>query len=668
VLKKFLLFCIPFLSFSQSDEIKDVFPLLVVDSPPLFNNCLNFEESEQIKCFEESINNHISDNLIFPEESFDSKEGGRVFVNFTYDKKGSISDINVKGPNENLENEVTRVIKLLPDLFPAKKDGKDVAVSYALPVDFFLLTQFNNNEITIKKGSNIYESADNRSKVVFFTTNETILNASMKGDFWLTELNTEGTYLGYVYKDDVIEINNTKKSNYLFKEPILSNTSTTTSNSLVLNEPKKNDKLDTLILKNNIVSKEEENRPLSKVQLDQLKLDSDLDNLDYFEQKLNNQQEINRKVDGFNNSDLYYTKALKVFIKILKDEIDIKYTLLSIENPEAFKNSIYEVKKIKTSQKKVQKLRNRNNYISNQFIQKNFFSYPDDSNILRLNELIDGLKKMEYAISPDIKINNIIAKKENNLSNIQKDKLLEDENNEITKIDDNSVKETNFEDEPEVDKIYGAYSTIDNTWIEIPKEQIKIQEPKVDIISDQPKVNIEKEELKVNIEEEEPRVNIIKEEPKEDIKNDLNINKSTTSSELDVEEAKEKLKQLTSLYNQDLITKDLYDESSKRFKKIIQSKTQVNVDQAKEKLKQLTSLYNQDLISKDLFEESSKELKLLIEVDAVNRLKLRETPDITGEEALVRLKTLKTLFDQGLIDKETYDSSSEILKKIILEN
>ena len=128
----------------------------------------------------------------------------------------------------------------------------------------------------------------------------------------------------------------------------------------------------------------------------------------------------------------------------------------------------------------------------------------------------------------------------------------------------------------------------------------------------------------MNIEEEEPRVNIIKEEPKEDIKNDLNINKSTTSSELDVEEAKEKLKQLTSLYNQDLITKDLYDESSKRFKKIIQSKTQVNVDQAKEKLKQLTSLYNQDLISKDLFEESSKELKLLIEVDAVNRLKLRE--------------------------------------------
>ena len=326
MLKKFLLLCIPFLSFSQSDEIKDVFPLLVVDSPPLFNNCLNFEESEQIKCFEESINNHISDNLIFPEESFDSKEGGRVFVNFTYDKKGSISDINVKGPNENLENEVTRVIKLLPDLFPAKKDGKDVAVSYALPVDFFLLTQFNNNEITIKKGSNIYESADNRSKVVFFTTNETILNASMKGDFWLTELNSEGTYLGYVYKDDVIEINNTKKSNYLFKEPILSNTSTTTSNSLVLNEPKKNDKLDTLILKNNIVSKEEENRPLSKVQLDQLKLDSDLDNLDYFEQKLNNQQEINRKVDGFNNSDLYYTK-MAIDLEFMKRNYLVSPTL-----------------------------------------------------------------------------------------------------------------------------------------------------------------------------------------------------------------------------------------------------------------------------------------------------------------------------------------------------
>ena len=89
---------------------------------------------------------------------------------------------------------------------------------------------------------------------------------------------------------------------------------------------------------------------------------------------------------------------------------------------------------------------------------------------------------------------------------------------------------------------------------------------------------------------------------------------------------------------------------------------------AKEKLKQLTSLYNQDLISKELYEESSTKFKLIIEIDSINKLKSLEIPDITDDEALERLKTLKSLYDQELIDKETYDSSTEILKKIILGN
>ena len=709
-MKKFLLFCIPFLSFSQSNEIKDVFPLLVVDSPPLFNNCLNFEESEQIKCFKESVNNHISTNLIFPEESFDTREGGRVFVNFTYDKKGSVSDINVKGPNENLENEVTRVIKLLPDLFPAKKDGKDVAVSYALPVDFFLLTQFNNNEITIKKGSNIYESADTRSKSIFFTTNETILNATMRGDFWLTELNAEGTYLGYVYKDDVIEINNTNKSEYAVKEPILSKTLITdSSNTIIFNEIKKNNILDTLTLKNNIVSRKEENLPLSKIQLAQLKLDSDLDNLDYFEQKLNNQQEINRKIDGFNNSDLYYTNALKVFIKILKDDIDIKYTLLSIDNPEAFKNSIYELKKVKTSQKKVQKLKNRNKYITNQFIQKNFYSYPDDSNIIRLNELIDGLKKLEYVIDTDVEIFNLINK--NNLSNITRNEIGEKEESEIIISDDliedgnlNNTVQINSPTELYVKKTvvndYGisglrsetkeVYQKIQNTpdrrnikTTIVKPSQENIVEKNNDNKVSQENIVEKNNDNKVSRENYQVSVNEAKEKFKQLtslynqdlISKELYDESSTkfkeiiqSESQVSVDEAKEKLKQLASLYNQDLISKELYEESSTKFKEIIQSESQVSVDEAKEKLKQLASLYNQDLISKELYEESSTKFKLIIEIDSINKLKSLEIPDITDDEALERLKTLKSLYDQELIDKETYDSSTEILKKIIIGN
>ena len=298
---------------------------------------------------------------------------------------------------------------------------------------------------------------------------------------------------------------------------------------------------------------------------------------------------------------------------------------------------------------------------------------------------------------------------------------------------------------PEVDKIYGAYSIIDNNWIEIPKEQIKIQEPKV-IISDDliedgnlnntvqinspTELNVKKtvvndygisglrtetkevyqkiqntpdrrnikttivkpsqeniveknNDNKVSLENYQVSVNEAKEKFKQLtslynqdlISKELYEESSTkfkeiiqSESQVSADEAKEKLKQLTSLYNQDLISKELYEESSTKFKEIIQSESQVSVDEAKEKLKQLTSLYNQDLISKELYEESSTKFKLIIEIDSINKLKSPEIPDITDDEALERLKTLKSLYDQELIDKETYDSSTEILKKIILGN
>ncbi|MBC8396905.1 MAG: hypothetical protein H8E16_07380, partial [Flavobacteriales bacterium] len=106
--------------------------------------------------------------------------------------------------------------------------------------------------------------------------------------------------------------------------------------------------------------------------------------------------------EGYNDSDLYYTGALKKFVDILEKDIEIKYTLLSLGNPEAFNNTIFEVKKIKLTQKKVQKLNSERGIISSKFIQKNFYNYPSNSDLERLNELIDGLKKLEYVIDTDV--------------------------------------------------------------------------------------------------------------------------------------------------------------------------------------------------------------------------------------------------------------------------
>ena len=48
MLKKLIIILIPFISFSQSNENQDIYPFLSVDTPPLFTNCINVLEAEQI--------------------------------------------------------------------------------------------------------------------------------------------------------------------------------------------------------------------------------------------------------------------------------------------------------------------------------------------------------------------------------------------------------------------------------------------------------------------------------------------------------------------------------------------------------------------------------------------------------------------------------------------
>ena len=673
MLKKLIIILIPFISFSQSNENQDIYPFLSVDTPPLFTNCINELEAEQKNCFQESLNKHIRDNLKFPEESFDSKEGGRVFVNISFNKRGVTSNITTRGPNKILENEVIRVIKLLPDLLPGKKDGEDVNVSYALPVDFFLLSQFNYNEITIKKGSYVYESPDTKSNILLFTTEELLLNATEKEDFWLVEINSDGSYVGYVFKDDIQRINdspreklnlNDVKPKYLSAK--ISKVSEANDEIIDLSNEIKDD-IDKYTKDEITVIK---NLPLSEKELINLKLENDLDNLSFFKQKLVFQKEINRKIDGYNDSDLYYTSALKKFVDILEKDIELKYTLLSLGNPEPFNNTIFEVKKIKLTQKKVQKLNNERGTISSKFIQKNFYNFPLNSDIERLNELINGLKKLEYIIDKDIEIANIIN--ENNLSNITIDLITEKKEPEIILVDNFSEQVLN----KEKSKISLSDDLIEDGNL---NNTVQIKSPtelyvKSTVVNDYgiSGLRTETKEVYTKIQNTPDKRNIKTTTVKpsqENIVEKNNDNKvSLENYQLSVNEAKEKLNQLTSLYNQDLISKELYEESSTKFKEIIQSESQVSVDEAKEKLKQLTSLYNQDLISKELYEESSTKFKLIIEIDSINKLKSIEIPDITDDEALERIKTLKSLYDQKLIDKETYDSSTEILKKIILGN
>ena len=64
----------------------------------------------------------------------------RIIVQFKIDANGNITDVRSRSLDdkaevrEALQTEATRVVSSLPRMQPGKKDGKEVAIMYSLPI------------------------------------------------------------------------------------------------------------------------------------------------------------------------------------------------------------------------------------------------------------------------------------------------------------------------------------------------------------------------------------------------------------------------------------------------------------------------------------------------------------------------------------------------------
>jgi protein TonB len=63
---------------------------------------------------------------------------GRVYVNFIIGSDGVISNVRMRGPDKNLENEAGRIISRLPRMTPGKQRGRPVRVPFSIPITFRL--------------------------------------------------------------------------------------------------------------------------------------------------------------------------------------------------------------------------------------------------------------------------------------------------------------------------------------------------------------------------------------------------------------------------------------------------------------------------------------------------------------------------------------------------
>jgi len=82
----------------------------------------------------------ISKNVKYPKAAQRLGIEGKVFLEFTIEKDGSITDILVKkGMEGGLSEEALRVMHLIPEKFnPGKQRGKPVRVRQSIPINFQL--------------------------------------------------------------------------------------------------------------------------------------------------------------------------------------------------------------------------------------------------------------------------------------------------------------------------------------------------------------------------------------------------------------------------------------------------------------------------------------------------------------------------------------------------
>lgn len=88
---------------------------------------------------EEEMFAFINKNLLYPKLAKENAIEGRVIVRFIIQKDGSIDKIEIiRKLNWGCDEEVLRIIQLMPKWIPGKVNGKPVAMYFTLPIAFKL--------------------------------------------------------------------------------------------------------------------------------------------------------------------------------------------------------------------------------------------------------------------------------------------------------------------------------------------------------------------------------------------------------------------------------------------------------------------------------------------------------------------------------------------------
>ena len=79
----------------------------------------------------------VAQNLDYPEQAIKDKVEGNVFVEFTITAQGKVENAKIlRSLSPECDAEVLRVVALMPQWTPARKNGQPVDAHFVMPISF----------------------------------------------------------------------------------------------------------------------------------------------------------------------------------------------------------------------------------------------------------------------------------------------------------------------------------------------------------------------------------------------------------------------------------------------------------------------------------------------------------------------------------------------------
>lgn len=112
-------------------------PFANLEQVPVYPGCKG-DNGELKACMSKSIQKFVNENFDLElVQNLGLPEGRhRLAAQFQISATGTIENIMIRGDYLQVNQELERVIKLIPNMQPDYQDGEAVAVNYALPVLF----------------------------------------------------------------------------------------------------------------------------------------------------------------------------------------------------------------------------------------------------------------------------------------------------------------------------------------------------------------------------------------------------------------------------------------------------------------------------------------------------------------------------------------------------